>query len=125
MGWETDSKGDKVWVKDPTTCTFSEQEQCEDVEKEKVWKKYFSTTKTVPDTICVTTGEVSCEEVQDQFCTEVEVCDCEVVHKKVPIRVSMKQRKIVCDDDEDVEEQTTEYISVFENVLELNTTEFN
>merc|ERR1739842_7514 len=113
--WETDTKGDKVWVKDPNTCTVSEQEECEDVEKEKVWKKYFPKPRSISDRVCVAGGEVSCEQVQDQFCVDVEVCDCEVVHKKVPIRVSTKQRKIVCDGEgEDVQDQNAGDISIFD-----------
>ena len=60
----------------------------------------------VPEEVCTTVPTTVCEEVEEQVCTQQpqQVCDgvqpvCQLVHKKIPVRVSKKVPKRVCGGD--------------------------
>merc|ERR1712038_47229 len=101
--WEGEGN-EKVWVVDPGTCTNNPVENCEDVKKQK--------ERQVPHRVCEDIPEERCEYVPRGICTEVphEVCvnqpyrrceqvpreRCEVIHKKIPTRISRRINKRVC-----------------------------
>jgi len=103
--WEGEGN-EKVWVVDPNTCTNNPVDNCEDVEKQN--------ERVVTDRVCEDVPEEKCIDVPREVCVEVPgepVCvnqpytecedvpreKCEVVHKRIPKRVSRNINKKVCD----------------------------
>ena len=105
--WE--GKGDNMkWVLIPGTCKIQPNDKCKDVTKQVPLQ--------VPQEVCREVEEKQCEDVPRQDCRQVpdEVCsiqptkkctkkpkkECEDKHKKIPVRVSKRIAKKVCDSDD-------------------------
>merc|ERR1712079_920296 len=79
--------GEKVWAVIPGTCKKNPYDECRDVQK--------THQKQVAYQVCEDVPEEKCQYVNTQ-CSEVPKQICKVHHKRVPVRVSRKVPKKVC-----------------------------
>merc|ERR1712168_1416972 len=97
---------DKVWAPIPGTCKTNPYETCKDVSKTKERQVAYPVCHDVPEEICIDVPRQECVEVPDQVCTnqplkqcaQVPRQECSAKHKKVPVRVSKRVPKKVCDE---------------------------
>merc|ERR1711971_928422 len=95
----------KVWVPIPGTCKTNPHDQCRDVTKQKARQVAYPVCRDVPEQQCADVPRQACRQVPDQVCSNqaLEQCSkrpveqCHAVHKKIPVRVSKRVPKKVCD----------------------------
>merc|ERR1712130_344511 len=117
--WQNTESG-KIWAEIPGTCKFEDEEECKDVAKTRV--------KEVTEKICTEVPKKKCEEVEVDLCTtkKTQKCEqecktkpkkhCEKVHRKIPVKVSKKEKVTNCKYPE--EDKEDDYIiQKFQNFL--------
>merc|ERR1711872_844448 len=97
---------DKVWAPIAGTCKRNPYKTCVDVAKTKEKQVAYPVCNEVPQQKCVSVPRQECVTVPDQVCSNqpLQKCQdvprqaCQAVHKKVPIRISRRVSKKVCQD---------------------------
>ena len=101
--WEVQG-GEKVWAVIPGTCKKNPYDECRDVQKTHQKQVAYQVCEDVPEEKCQYVNRQECYQVPDQVCksepitqcSEVPKQICKVHHKRVPVRVSRKVPKKVC-----------------------------
>jgi len=95
---------EKVWAVNPATCKQNPYDECHDVEKTHSKQVSYQVCEDVPAQKCHYVDRKECYLVPDQVCksqpitkcSEVPKQICHLKHKRVPVRVSKKVPKKVC-----------------------------
>merc|ERR1712173_91132 len=95
---------EKVWAVNPATCKQNPYDECHDVEKTHSKQVSYQVCEDVPAQKCHYVDRKECNLVPDQVCksqpitkcSEVPKQICHLKHKRVPVRVSKKVPKKVC-----------------------------
>jgi len=95
---------EKVWAVNPATCKQNPYDECNDVEKTHSKQVSYQVCDDVPAQKCHYVDRKECYLVPDQVCksqpitkcSEVPKQICHLKHKRVPVRVSKKVPKKVC-----------------------------
>merc|ERR1712209_2465 len=115
--WQNTESG-KIWAEIPGTCKFEDEEECKDVAKTRV--------KEVTEKICTDVPKKKCKEVEVDLCTTIKTqkCEqecktkpkkhCEKVHRKIPVKVSKKEKVTNCKYPEEDKEDDYDYPEVSE-----------
>merc|ERR1711868_73516 len=115
--WQNTDSG-KIWAEIPGTCKFEDEEECKDVAKTRV--------KEVTEKICTEVPKKNCHEVEVDLCTTIKTqkCEqecktkpkkhCEKVHRKIPVKVSKKEKVTNCKYPEEDKEDDYDYSEVSE-----------
>merc|ERR1711934_835569 len=105
--WE--GKGDNMkWVIIPGSCNIQPHDKCKDVTKQVPLQVPHEVCREVEEEECKDVPSKVCRQVPDEVCSyqPVEKCTkkpkkgCENEHKKIPVRVSKRIAKKVCDSDD-------------------------
>lgn len=102
--WEHTPSGEKIWAVIPGTCKQNPVDKCHDVQKQHSKQVAYPVCEQVPEKRCHYVNRQECYQVPDQVCKSQPITQCQEVpkqicrvhHKKVPVRVSKKVAKKMC-----------------------------
>ena len=88
---------DKVWAPIAGTCQNVPYNECKEVAKTRARQVAYQECDYVPKKVCVTIPDEICTNQPLTECQDVPKQMCYDQHKRVPVRISRKEAKKVCD----------------------------